>query len=117
MLILVINLFSAMTTFIFGIVGFLVGARVVLKLFGASTASEFVKFAYQTTDSLVAPFAGMFPSPVISGGFILELPAVFAFVVYVFLGIFVVEFLRQITWQLAKREKALLKKEKEENEN
>lgn len=60
--------------------------RIILKLFAASRTAPFVQWVYETTEPLLAPFSGMFPSPSVSGGMVLEFSALFALIVYAFVG-------------------------------
>ena len=75
-----------LSNFVFSVMELLIGIRVFLKLFGGSTTAPFVAWIYETTEPLLAPFAGIFPNPQISGGFILEFSALFALIVYALVG-------------------------------
>lgn len=75
------------TDSILGIIEFFIGARILLKLLGASTQAAFVRWVYETTDPLLQPFLGMFPSPKLSSGFVLEVSSLFALIVYAFAGL------------------------------
>jgi hypothetical protein len=46
--------------YIFGLVGFLLGIRMILKLFGANSANGFVDFIYSVSGVLSAPFDSIF---------------------------------------------------------
>jgi uncharacterized protein YggT (Ycf19 family) len=81
-----INLISSLTQG-------LLGLRIILKLFGASTTAPFVRWAYETTQPLLAPFIGMFPSPKLPDGFIIEFSALFALMIYSFIGYLATELL------------------------
>lgn len=74
------------TNIVIGIVEFLIGLRIILKLFGANPNTPFVEWVYATSDPLLAPFQGIFPSPVLEGQFVLEMSALVALVVYAFIG-------------------------------
>lgn len=63
-------------------VEFLLGLRIILKLFAASPQAPFVSWLYNTTEPLLYPFIGMFPAPKISGGFIIEFSSIFAILIY-----------------------------------
>lgn len=75
-----------LTNAIFAFIEFVIGLRVILKLFGANTAAPFVQWVYETSAPLLAPFQGMFPSPRLTGGFIIEISALFALLVYAFVS-------------------------------
>ncbi|MBI2465173.1 YggT family protein [Candidatus Shapirobacteria bacterium] len=79
-------LFYTLANTILGIVEFLLGLRIILKLFGASSAAPFVTWVYETTQPLLVPFIGAFPSPRIEGGFIIEFSSLFALIVFAFIG-------------------------------
>lgn len=70
------------TYVIISFVELMIGIRIILKLFGARAAAPFVSWVYATTAPLLQPFAGMFPSPVIEGRFIIEFSALFALIAY-----------------------------------
>lgn len=78
---------------IISMIELLLSLRIILKLFGASTTAPFVRWAYETTAPLLEPFAGMFPSPNLTGGFVIEFSAVFALLVYAFVGYILLEVL------------------------
>ncbi len=76
---------------LFAIIGFLLGLRILLRFFGANSETPFVAWVYESSDSLLAPFAGIFPITRIEGGFVIDFPAIFALVVYVFIGYLILE--------------------------
>ena len=79
-------LFYTLSNTILGIVEFLLSLRIVLKLFGASQSAPFVAWIYETTQPLLFPFIGAFPSPRLEGGFIIEFSSLFALIVFAFIG-------------------------------
>lgn len=93
----------SLVNFIVGLVELFLGLRIVLKLFGASTAAPFVQWIYETTEPLLAPFAGMFPSPRLSDGFILEFSALFGLMVYAFVGYLLTDLLETLQYQASLR--------------
>ena len=84
----------------------LLGLRIILKLFGASTAAPFVRWVYETTQSLLAPFIGMFPSPKLPEGFVIEFSVLFALMVYAFIGYLATELLETLIYYGSQREKS-----------
>jgi hypothetical protein len=64
-----------------GIVETLITIRVVLKLLAANSGVGFVRFAYGVSAPLLAPFQGIFPTPV-SNNSVLELSSLVAIAVY-----------------------------------
>lgn len=79
--------------------------RVTLKLFGASTIAPFVFWVYQTTDPLLTPFAGMFPTPSLTGGFVIEFSALFALMIYAFISYAAVELIDTLAYRGRRRKK------------
>lgn len=57
------------------------GLRIVLKLLSANSATPVVSWAYELTNPLVFPFAGIFPSLNLAGG-VLDIVAVIALAAY-----------------------------------
>lgn len=86
-----------LSTTIIGIVEFLISLRILLKLLGARPAAPFVTWVYATSQPLLSPFEGMFPSSTLTGGFILEISALFALVVYAFVGFLIESVVSQLT--------------------
>lgn len=84
------------------LVGIFVGLRIVLKLFGANPDTPFVNWIYQTSSGLVAPFAGMFPSPVLEGGFVIEFSSIFALVIYAVVGFLLIELMEYVSFNSSK---------------
>ncbi len=71
--------------FVVGVVDALLIIRFLLKLLGASLASGFVRFMYDLTAVLVAPFHGIF-NTVASGRSVLEPESVVAIAIYTLIG-------------------------------
>ena len=77
------NLFIApLIDSVFAVVELLLGFRVILKFFGANPHASFVEWVYKTSQPLLKPFEGMFPTPVIEGNFVIEFSTLFALIVY-----------------------------------
>jgi uncharacterized protein YggT (Ycf19 family) len=70
---------------IFGIIELLLGLRLILRFFAAG-AAPFVEWVYRTSDPLVYPFRGMFPNPVLTGGYVLEINTLIALLIYALIG-------------------------------
>ncbi len=87
------KLLRDLTTFVFGLVEILLVFRFVLKLFAANPQAGFVRWIYETTQPLLAPFLLAFPTPSVRGGFTLEFTTLFAIFVYAFVGYLVQELL------------------------
>lgn len=71
---------------VFGTIEILLGLRIILRLFSANPASDFVSWIYTMTEPLLEPFQNIFPTASLSGGFVLELSTLFALVIYGLLG-------------------------------
>ncbi|MGW4929865.1 YggT family protein [Agromyces sp. NPDC004153] len=56
--------------------------RVILLLFGANPASPFVDLVYRVSESYMAPFRDIFPTPEVVSGSYLDVSAIFAIIVY-----------------------------------
>ncbi|MBI5127565.1 YggT family protein [Candidatus Roizmanbacteria bacterium] len=85
-----------------------ISLRLLLKLMGASTAAPFVRWVYETSAPLLYPFQGMFPSPILTGPFVIEFSAIFALFAYMFLGYIlqeVISFVNQGFMRLEKKGK------------
>jgi YggT family protein len=73
---------AAMITYlVVGVVEALIIIRVTLKLLAANPSSGFVRFIYNVSAPLVAPFQGIFPTPVTQNS-VLELSAFVAIAAY-----------------------------------
>lgn len=70
----------------FGLAEIILGLRVLFRLFGANAFNSFVNWIYQTSDTLMSPFRGLFPSVNISHGYSLDISALFAMLIYAIAG-------------------------------
>lgn len=92
-------------TFVFGLIEILLVFRFILKLFGASNQAKFVAWIYETTQPLLGPFLMSFPTPQISGRFVLEFTTLFALFAYAFFGYVIGEFLEMMEKNSSGRKK------------
>ncbi len=83
---------------IFGIIEFVIGLRILFELFSANASSPIVSWLYAVSRTLLYPFQGIFPSPVLSGGFILDMSAIVALLAYALLAYFISELVRFINY-------------------
>lgn len=88
-----IRLLKDLANFIFALIDILLIFRFILRLLGASPASEFVAWIYATTQPLLNPFIFAFPTPSVKGGFVLEFTTLFAIFAYTFIGYLIQELL------------------------
>ena len=90
------KLIAILINLVTGLIEGLLGLRIILKLFGASTVAPFVRWMYETTDSLLTPFSGMFPAPKLTDGFLIEFSVLFALIIYATIGYLAVEILETL---------------------
>lgn len=88
---------------VFMIVESMIALRILLKLFAANTSAPFVQWVYQMTQSLIYPFLGIFPSPVLEGGFIIEFSSLFALVVYGVIAYLISELIQELVYRSSSR--------------
>lgn len=77
--------FIYLVYFISGLLEFVLGARLILKLLGANPRSGFVNFIYGLSEPFVAPFYGIFRSAVSRGvetAAVLEPATIVAMIIY-----------------------------------
>lgn len=67
--------------YVLGVIELLLGFRFILKMLAANPASGFTSLVYATSDTLVAPFRGIFKAAV-SEGSVLEWSTIIAAIVY-----------------------------------
>jgi uncharacterized protein YggT (Ycf19 family) len=60
--------------------------RVIFRLFNANNTASFVSWIYDTSDTLMAPFRGIFPPQEIVRGHVLDVSALFAMLMYALIG-------------------------------
>jgi uncharacterized protein YggT (Ycf19 family) len=72
---------AQITYLVLGVVEALIITRVILKLLAANLEAGFVRFVYAVSAPLVAPFQGIFPTPVTQNN-VLEFSALVAMAVY-----------------------------------
>ena len=63
--------------------------RFVLRLFGANSGNDFVSWVVEMSNPLLAPFRGIFPGAVFENQYVLEFSTLFAMLVYMVFGLFV----------------------------
>src|SRR3989338_5842849 len=81
---------ATIVNWVVSIIEFLLAVRLLLVLFGASSASEFVAWFYDLTGRLVGPFFGAFPNLSL-GGFVIELSTIFSMIGYAIIGWLIVQ--------------------------
>lgn len=79
-------IFSYLVRIVYGIIAFLIGLRFIFLLLGANRSQGFVAWIMANSYPLVAPFQGIFPTPVLSTGFIIDIASLIALLVYGFIA-------------------------------
>lgn len=92
----IIQRVTTLIQYVVGLVEILIILRVILRLFGASTRAPFAGWVYQTSQPLLKPFEGLFPSPIVDGTFVVDFSALFAATMYALLGLAAIELVKYI---------------------
>jgi len=79
------NIINSVINIILTIVEALLLFRLILKLLAANEAAAFVRWIYETSEPLLSPFEGMFPT-VVNSGVVVEMSTLFAIMVYALVG-------------------------------
>lgn len=69
-----------------GLIEAILVLRFVLALLGANPYAGFSRWVYSTSDPLMQPFAGIFPSVGLGGGYVADFSTLFAIIVYALIG-------------------------------
>lgn len=93
------RLILVLINFVFGIIELVLGLRIVFELFGANSQAPFVSWLYEVSRPLLYPFLGIFPSPVIKGGFVLDMTALVALLIYALVAYLISELIRYISYR------------------
>lgn len=73
--------------------------RFILKLLAANPETPFVSWLYAVTVPLLSPFSGIFPSPSLENGVIVEFTTLFAILIYILVSYLVVELIKYVSYQ------------------
>jgi len=82
---------GTLSDFIFGFIEGIIVLRILLKFFGAHEFVPFVSWIFQTSQPLLDPFEGMFPSVLGKRGFTIDVSSLFALLVYAFVAYLIQE--------------------------
>ena len=66
------------------VITFFLGLRIILHLFSANPGTPFVAWIYNISNVLMSPFRGIIANVVLPGAGVIDVPAIVALVVYVF---------------------------------
>lgn len=91
------NFVTRLVDFFVGLVLVILGLRILFRLFNASASAGFVNWVYDTSEVVMAPFRGIFPPATLEPGYVLDVSAIFAAIVYAILGYLLTNFLASIT--------------------
>jgi uncharacterized protein YggT (Ycf19 family) len=81
------NILVSLVNFFVGLAESILGLRVIFRLFNVNGANSFVHWIYQTSATLMDPFRGIFRAQaVISPGYVLDINALFAMLMYAIIG-------------------------------
>lgn len=81
------NILVTIIDFLVGLAEAILGLRVIFRLFDANGANTFVHWIYQTSSTLMDPFRGIFrATATIAPGYVLDINALFAMLVYAIIG-------------------------------
>lgn len=89
-------LLSTIINIVLGIVTFFLGARIILRLFGANPLTPFVAWIYSVSEVILSPFKGIFPSTSITGSSVFDISAFIALVVYAVVSYVVLSLLNML---------------------
>ena len=81
------NFLTGLINFFTVLAELFLGLRVILRLFAANPDVSFVQWIYNSSDVLLSPFRGIFPTATIAPDHLLDFSALFAMVVYGLIGI------------------------------
>ncbi len=97
---------SRLIDFVTWIISFMLVARFILRFFGAKASAPFVAWLYMSTGDLMSPFIGIFPNINVSGGNLIDIPAIVAAIVYGVVGYAISAFIDSISDHLAYKKPA-----------
>lgn len=83
---------AGLVYFVVGLIAIMIALRVVLKMLAANAESGFARFVYGSTGPFVAPFQGIFGTPVAEGS-VFELSSILAIAIYLLIGWLIVRVL------------------------
>lgn len=87
----------SLLNFFLAVVEGILALRFLLKLFGANENVGFVGWVYEMSAPLLAPFRGIFPTQVYENRYIFEFSTLFAMLMYLILGMFLVFLINTIS--------------------
>lgn len=91
-----VRLFNGLVDLFVGLAEICLALRIIFRLFAANNV-QFVDWVYQTSDTLLSPFRGIFPSSNIGNGHVLDFTALFGMLIYALFGVVLGYILRALT--------------------
>ena len=88
---------------VFALAEAFLGLRLILKLFGANVSNGFVQWIYETSDAVLDPFRGIFPTQIFKSTFVLEFSTIFAMIIYALVAMLLVYVIELITHPISKK--------------
>ena len=93
------NIITSIINFTFTVVGSFLLLRLLLKLLSANPEAAFVRWLYETSEPLLAPFEGMFPT-VVEQGIVIEFSTLFAVAFYAIVAYLLVALIDTVYFSL-----------------
>lgn len=90
------RILEGLINLVMGLIEIFLGLRFIFRLLGANPAAPFVAWLYQTTAPLLNPFRGIFPTPRLAHGYVLEFSTLVALVIYLFAGYLLLELMAAV---------------------
>jgi uncharacterized protein YggT (Ycf19 family) len=84
---------AGIVDFFVGIAEIFLALRFILLFFTANRANDFVGFIYNSSDALLQPFRGIFPTTTVGQDHLVSFSTLFAMVIYALFGAVVIAFL------------------------
>lgn len=85
------RIITVFINFVIGVITFFLGFRFLFKLFGANAKAPFVDWLYGTTEPLLNPFRGIFPTAELQGRYEVEFTTLVALLMYMFIGYLLIQ--------------------------
>lgn len=88
---------AAFINFFLALAEIFLGLRVILRFFAANPNTPFVDWIYNSSEVLLQPFRGVFPTEVIGRNHVIDFSALFAMVVYGLLALALAALVTRLT--------------------
>lgn len=88
---------AAFINFFLALAEIFLGLRVILRFFAANPNTPFVDWIYKSSEALLQPFRGVFPTEVIGRNHVIDFSALFAMVVYGLLALALAALVTRLT--------------------